>query len=248
MTSQIWVLSRGHDHEGLPLTDSRGSPAHWQVARTASRRPGSTISGRVLGRDDFLQESGHCQGARTRAAARRPSTQEVNSQMKMRDLLSIPRVIPRLRARAKQDALRKLAARAAGDVGVSVAAIVRSLLECAELPAFGLGAGVSLAHTFVPGLGSPIATFARLEPALDFGASDGSKTDLLALLLSPTESASHHLRALACIARTLRDPDVRSLLRASGSRDSLYVILCGNDEQHWSREPGSAKSSLRSQL
>jgi tripartite tricarboxylate transporter family receptor len=35
------------------------------------------------------------------AAARRPSTQEVNSQMKMRDLLSIPRVIPRLRALAR---------------------------------------------------------------------------------------------------------------------------------------------------
>ena len=106
--------------------------------------------------------------------------------MKMRDLLSIPRVIPRLRARDKQHALRKLSARAAGDGGVSVAAIARSLLECAELPAFGLGAGVSLAHTFVSGLGSPIATFARLEPALDFGSSDGSKTDLLALLLSPT--------------------------------------------------------------
>ena len=78
--------------------------------------------------------------------------------MKMRDLLSIPRVIPRLRARDKQDALRKLAARAAGDAGVSVAAIVRSLLECAELPAIGLGAGVSLAHTFVPGLGGEQAT------------------------------------------------------------------------------------------
>ena len=168
--------------------------------------------------------------------------------MKMRDLLSIPRVIPRLRARDKQDALRKLAARAAGEAEISVAAIVPALLECAELPAFGLGAGVAVAHTFVPGLGSPIATFARLEPALDFGASEGSKTDLLVLLLSPTERASHHLRALACIARTLRDPDVRSLLRASNSRDSLYVILCGHDEQHWSCESGAAKSPLRPQL
>ena len=78
-------------------------------------------------------------------------------------------------------------------------------------------------------------------PALDgYVASERKK--------AMEESASHHLRALACIARTLRDPDVRSLLRASASRDSLYVILCGNDEQHWSREPGSAKSSLRSQL
>jgi nitrogen PTS system EIIA component len=96
-----------------------------------------------------------------------------------------------------------------------VAAIVRSLLECAELPAIGLGAGVSLAHTFVPGLGGPIATFAKLEPALDFGASDGSKTDLQALLLSPTESAGHHLRALACIARTLRAGNATTFIGSS---------------------------------
>jgi PTS system nitrogen regulatory IIA component len=85
--------------------------------------------------------------------------------MKMRDLLSIERVIPRLRARDKQDVLRKLAAHAASDAGLSVAGIVRSVLECAELPAFGPRAGVALPHTFVPGLGSPIATFAGLEPA-----------------------------------------------------------------------------------
>ena len=166
--------------------------------------------------------------------------------MKMRDLLSIERVIPRLRAGDKQDALRKLAARTASDAGVS-ASIVRSVLECAELPAFGPRAGVSVPHTFVPGLDSPIATFARLEPALDFGAADGSQTDLVALLLSPAESAGHHLRALACIARTLRDPNVCSLLRASKSRASLYVILCGGEEQqgHASRRPPKAACRRR---
>jgi PTS system nitrogen regulatory IIA component len=157
--------------------------------------------------------------------------------MKMRDLLSIERVIPRLRTRDKQDALRKLAAHAADDVGVSAAGIVRSVLKCADLPAFGPRAGVSLPHAFVPGLRGPIATFARLEPAVDFGAADGTQTDLVALLLSPAESAGNHLRALACMARTLRDPNVRNLLRASQSRDSLYVILCGSEEQQWSRAP-----------
>jgi nitrogen PTS system EIIA component len=167
--------------------------------------------------------------------------------MQMRDLLSVERVIPRLRARDKQDALRKLAAHAASDAGVSVPTIVRSVLECAELPAFGPEAGVALPHTFVPGLDSPIATFARLEPALDFGAADGSQTDLVALLLSPAESGAHHLRALACIARTLRDPNVRRLLRASKSRDSLYVILCGSEEQQWLRDPAPNESRLAAQ-
>jgi nitrogen PTS system EIIA component len=164
--------------------------------------------------------------------------------MKMRDLLSIERVIPRLKARDKQDALVKLAMRATSDVGVPAAVILHSVMaECVELPAFGPGAGVSLPHAFVPGLRRPIAIFARLEPAVDFGAADGSQTDLVVLLLSPAESAGDHLRALACIARTLRDPNVRNLMRASKNRDSLYVILCGSEEQ-WSSEPAAAGSRL----
>jgi nitrogen PTS system EIIA component len=166
--------------------------------------------------------------------------------MKMRDLLSVERVIPRLRARDKRDALRKLAAHAAHEAGVPDAAAICTVLECAELPAFGPAAGVSLLHTFVPGLGNPIATFAGLEPAVDFGAADGSQTDLVALLLSPAESAGEHLRALARIARTLRDPNVRKLLRASRCRDSLYAILCGSDEQHWSRDQTAVESKLGS--
>ena len=53
------------------------------------------------------------------------------------------------------------------------------------------------------GSGILVVTFARLEPDVDFGAADGTKTDLVALLLSPADSAGNHLRALACIARTL---------------------------------------------
>jgi len=164
--------------------------------------------------------------------------------MNLRDLLTIGRVIPGLRARDKRDALRRLAAHAAGDTGLPPAAIVRSVLECAELPAFGPGAGVSLPHAFVPGLRNPIVTFARLSPAIDFGAADGSSTDLVALLLSPPEGAGDHLRALARIARTLRDRNVRNLLRAAECRDSLYVLLCGSENQQYSREPASTESAL----
>lgn len=52
-------------------------------------------------------------------------------------------------------------------------------MECAELPALGLGAGVSLFHAFVRGICHPVLTFARLERPLDFGAADGSLTDRL---------------------------------------------------------------------
>lgn len=167
--------------------------------------------------------------------------------MKMLDLLSIERVIPRLRARGKRDTLRKLAVHVADDTAIPAATIVRGVLECAELPAFGAGTGVSIPHAFVRGLGNPIMTFARLAPPIDFGAADGSNTDLVALLLSPMERPDNHLRALACIARALWDANVRAHLRAAKTRDALYVILCGSEEQHWSHETVTAESRLPSQ-
>jgi PTS system nitrogen regulatory IIA component len=158
--------------------------------------------------------------------------------MKMRDLLSIVQVVPNLRARDKRDALRQLAAHAASDKPVAADAILRSVLAGAELPAFGPRAGIALPHAFVPGLRNPAVTFAKLEPAVEFGAVDGSKTDLVALLLSPADNAGDHLRALACIARTLRNPTMRNLLRAANSRDSIYAILCeGEQDQYGLREP-----------
>jgi PTS system nitrogen regulatory IIA component len=162
--------------------------------------------------------------------------------MNMRHLLTIERVIPGLRARDKRDALRRLAAHAAADTAVPPTAIAHAVLECAELPAFGPAAGVSLPHAFVRGLRNPIVTFARLAPAIDFGAPDGSKADLVALLLSPSGNAGDHLRALACIARTLRDRHVRNLLRAADSRDALYVILSGSEDPQCSRELASTES------
>jgi PTS system nitrogen regulatory IIA component len=167
--------------------------------------------------------------------------------MLMQDLLTIERVIPRLKALDKREVIRKLVTHASRDAGVSATAIFRSVLESPLLPAFGPEAGVSLLHAFVPELGSPVASFARLEPAVDFGAADGSQTDLVALLLSSAESTGDHLRALACIARTLRDPNVRNLLRAAKSRDSLYVIMCESEKQHWSREPAFAEGTMPSQ-
>jgi PTS system nitrogen regulatory IIA component len=62
-------------------------------------------------------------------------------------------------------------------------------------------------------------------PPLDFGASDGTLTDLVVLLLSPEEDLSGHLRALACIARRLRNHQVRDHLRVATCSDSIYAVL-----------------------
>jgi PTS system nitrogen regulatory IIA component len=149
----------------------------------------------------------------------------------MEDLFSIDRMIPRLRARNKQGVLRKLAMGIGRDTDLPRSAVLDAVMQTADLPSFGPGAGVALPHALMPGVRAPLAIVATLESPVAFGAIDGSPTDLVAMLLSPSDRPSDHLRALACIARRLREPYVRDLLRACECRESMYVILLGSERQ-----------------
>ena len=134
---------------------------------------------------------------------------------------------------------RRLAAHAASDKPAAAGAVVRLVLEGAELPAFWpRGWGIPTPR-FRPGIPQSYSDL-RQDWSLgsSFGAADGSKTDLVALLLSPADDASDHLPALACIARTLRVSTVRNLcVRRTVSRWAATPGLSGCEEQHWSREP-----------
>jgi PTS system nitrogen regulatory IIA component len=149
--------------------------------------------------------------------------------MTLADLLTVDRVILRLCALDRQDALRKLASRISNDVHVVKRDLKNALMRSVEFATFGPGRGVSLPHAVIPGLAAPFAAFARLDPALNFGAADGSLTDLMVLLVSPSENGAGHLRALACIARRLREQKVREQLRACSSRECMYSVLVGYD-------------------
>jgi PTS system nitrogen regulatory IIA component len=67
--------------------------------------------------------------------------------------------------------------------------------------------------------------FARLERGIDFEAMDGQQVDLMFLLLAPEGAGADHLKALARVARLLRDQDVANKLRASRDAESLYAVL-----------------------
>ena len=145
------------------------------------------------------------------------------------ELFSVGRMIPRLRARDKRDVLRKLAAASVRDAELPEALIFDAVKRAADLPTFGPGGGVALPHAIVPGLRRPLAAVATLNPAVWFEAADGLPTDLVVLLLSPAETTSDHLRALARIARRLREPSVPELLRAAECRESMYALLMGGE-------------------
>ena len=76
-----------------------------------------------------------------------------------------------------------------------------------------------------PSSANVFGLFARLERPVDFEALDGQPVDLIFLLLAPEGAGADHLKALARVARLLRDPEVARKLRNSHDADALYAVL-----------------------
>ena len=88
-----------------------------------------------------------------------------------------------------------------------------------------VGNGIAIPHGKLPKLGRLFGLFARLERPIDFEALDGQPVDLFFLLLAPEAAGADHLKALARVARLLRDPEIARKLRDSRDADALYAVL-----------------------
>ena len=67
--------------------------------------------------------------------------------------------------------------------------------------------------------------FARLERPIDFEALDGLPVDLIFLLVAPESAGADHLKALAMIARVLRNSSLAAQLRATRDASAIYSML-----------------------
>jgi PTS system nitrogen regulatory IIA component len=145
--------------------------------------------------------------------------------MDLGDLLRLDAVVPAMRARSKRQVLQELAGRAAQVTGLPEREIFEVLLQRERLGSTGVGHGIAIPHGTIPGIDKLVGIFARLERPVDFGAMDETPVDLIFVLLAPNGAGADHLKALARIARVLRNGEVTTKLRASDDATALYALL-----------------------
>jgi PTS system nitrogen regulatory IIA component len=145
--------------------------------------------------------------------------------MTLAGLIAPNAIIPALDVGNKKQALQKLAARAAELTGESERAIFEILLQRESLGTTAVGNGVAIPHGKLPKLGRLLGLFARLDRAIEFDALDSQPVDLVFLLLAPESAGADHLKALARVARVLRDPAIARKLRQSVDVDAIYAVL-----------------------
>lgn len=150
----------------------------------------------------------------------------------MSDILEEENLIPDLKAKDKKKAIEELAnAVVKTNPSLDKDSLVRVLLDREALGSTAIGDGVAIPHGKFPEIIAPIISFGRSRKGLDFESMDGQPVFLFFLLVAPEDSASVHLKALARIAKMLKDSNFRKLLIEAPNRKELYKIIIQNDEE-----------------
>jgi PTS system nitrogen regulatory IIA component len=109
--------------------------------------------------------------------------------------------------------------------GLDMAMVSDALIAREALGPTGVGHGVALPHARVEGLESVVGAFVLLDKPIDFSSVDRQPVDIAFALFAPEQAGVEHLKALALVSRTLREPSICAKLRANPDPTKLFAIL-----------------------
>ena len=139
--------------------------------------------------------------------------------------------IPELRATTKDAVLKEMVEALVATGRIQEGSILLDMLRQREtLGSTGIGDGVAIPHGKFHGITHPIIAFGRSRKGLDFESMDGEPVFLFFLLVAPENSASIHLKALAKIAKILKNSAFRKVLIGAPGKKELYQTIIQNDE------------------
>jgi PTS system nitrogen regulatory IIA component len=151
--------------------------------------------------------------------------------MKLSELTDEDYILPEVKAKDKKGVLEELVdALVRREPSIDKKTLVKVLLERERLGSTGIGDGVAIPHGKFHGITQPIISFGRSRKGLDFESMDGEPVFLFFLLVAPENSASIHLKALAKIAKILKNSAFRKALMEAPSKKELYRTIIQNDE------------------
>ena len=145
--------------------------------------------------------------------------------MELADLLTPAAVRVSSAVKSKKRLFQDLAEIAMAAHGIDEAIAIDALQERESLGPTGVGHGVALPHARIEGIDSVRGIFVKLERPMEYGSVDRTSVDLVFALFAPRDAGVEHLKALALVSRTLRDPAVCAKLRANDDPAKLFAIL-----------------------
>ncbi|MFN3966383.1 MAG: PTS sugar transporter subunit IIA [Endomicrobiia bacterium] len=151
--------------------------------------------------------------------------------MKISDFLCEKAVTLNLQSRDKKGAIAELVELLYKEKKVKdPAKAINSIMEREKLGTTGVGQGVAIPHGRTDTVDELVGAFGISKQGVEFESLDGEPVYLIFLLLSPVESAGHHLRALSRVSRLFKDKFFRQALMDSKSVEEVLKIIHQEDE------------------
>ena len=151
--------------------------------------------------------------------------------MKILDILAKEAIVTELRGKTKKEVLEELTdALLENKPQLDRSRLIEILMERERLGSTGIGEGIAIPHGKLEDLDQLALSFGRSTQGVDFESMDGKPVHLFFLLVAPENCAGIHLRALAKIARLLKNNAVRKRLGSVASRDEIYSVIQQEDE------------------
>jgi len=152
--------------------------------------------------------------------------------MDLTDLIGPDDISVGYKTSCKKQLLQDVADSAARKTGLNSREIFDTLLEREKLGSTGVGNGIAIPHGKIAGLEEITGIVVFLDTPIDFDAQDDQPVDTVFMLLAPEAAGADHLKALARIARILREPGMREQLRDATDKESVYSLLAGSLTSH----------------
>ncbi|MEJ2753970.1 MAG: PTS sugar transporter subunit IIA [Chloroflexota bacterium] len=145
--------------------------------------------------------------------------------MDLEDLIGPDDIFVSARSNCKKQVLQDLAEEASRKTGIPSREIFETLLERERLGSTGVGHGIAIPHGKLKTLDKIVGMAAILGKPIEFDALDDQPVDVVFLLLAPEDAGAEHLKALARVARVLREPGLLSELREAESGATAHKLM-----------------------
>ncbi|MCB1154590.1 PTS sugar transporter subunit IIA [bacterium] len=110
--------------------------------------------------------------------------------------------------------------------------VLTVLEERERLGSTGIGNGIAIPHSKLPGLRSVILAVGRSAAGIDFDSMDGEPTHIFFVIVAPEDSVGVHLSLLARISALAEDEDVCKAMIRSKSDEDLRNTIIEADERN----------------
>ena len=152
--------------------------------------------------------------------------------MKILDILAMDSIVPELKGKTKKQVLEELIdAVKQNKPHVDREMLMKVLMERERLGSTGIGDGIAIPHGKLKDIDELVLSFGRSTEGIDFESMDGKPVHLFFLLVAPESCSGVHLRALAKIARLLKNGTVRKRLGKVDTREDIFSIIQQEDEE-----------------